>query len=82
MLVIVYSFLATGDSFFTLSVRFHHGTSRVASAVYEVCDAIWQVLQPIYMQAPMEDHWKHIEHRFCTRWNFPNCIGALDRNTS
>ena len=46
---IVYSFLATGDSFFTLSIRFCHGTSRVACAVYEVCDAIWQVLQPIYM---------------------------------
>ena len=78
MLVIVYSFLATGDSFFTLSVRFRCGTSTVTCAVYKVCDAIWQVLQPIYMQAPTEDDWKHIEHRFCTRWNFPNCIGALD----
>ena len=78
MLVIVYSFLATGDSFFTLSIRFRRGTSTVACAVYEVFDAIWQVLQPIYMQAPMEDDWKHIENRFCTRWNFPNCIGALD----
>ena len=25
----------------------------------------------------MED-WKQIEHRFSTRWNFPNCIGVLD----
>ena len=78
MFVIVYSFLATGDSFFTLSIRFHRGTSTVACAVYKVCDAIWQVLQPIYKQAPMEDDWKHIENRFCTRWNFLNCIGALD----
>ena len=30
------------------------------------------------MQAPTEDDWKHIKNRFCTRWNFLNCIGALD----
>ena len=78
MLIIVYSFLATGDSFFTLSIRFRRGTSTVASAVYEVCDAIWQVLQPIYMKELDEDDWKQIEHRFSTRWNFPNCVGALD----
>ena len=31
------------------------------------------------MQAPMEDDWKQIENRFSsTRWNFPNCIGAID----
>ena len=51
----------------------------MAYAVYEVCDAIWQILQPIYMQAPMEDDWKHFENRFCTRWNFLNCIEVLDR---
>ena len=53
----------------------------MASAVYEVCDAVWQVLQPIYMKEPDEDDWKQIEHRFSTRWNFPNCVGALDGKT-
>ena len=78
MLIIVYSFLATGDSFWTLHIRFRRGVSTIAQAVYEVSEAIWTVLHPIYMQAPTMGDWKQIEHRFSTRWNFPNCIGALD----
>ena len=27
---------------------------------------------------PNEADWKRIEQQFATRWNFPNCIGALD----
>ena len=30
------------------------------------------------MPPPTEDHWKRIEYGFRTRWNFPNCVGALD----
>ena len=78
MCIIVYSFLATGDSFWTLHTRFQRGASTIPQIVYEVCDSIYQVLQPIYMQSPSEDDWNQIEHRFNTKWNFPNCIGALD----
>ena len=24
------------------------------------------------------DDWKAIEQKFSTKWNFPNCLGALD----
>ena len=78
MCLIVYSFLATGDSFWTLHTRFRRGAATIASIVYEVCDSIYQVLQPIYMSPPSEEDWKQIEHRFNTKWNFPNCIGSLD----
>ena len=27
---------------------------------------------------PIEADWQHIEYGFRTRWNFPNCCGALD----
>lgn len=30
------------------------------------------------MPTPTEDIWKHMARRFNERWNFPNCIGALD----
>ena len=77
--MIYFSFLATGDSFWTLHTRFRRGAATIASIVYEVCDSIYQVLQPIYMSPPSEEDWKQIEHRFNTKWNFPNCLGALDR---
>ena len=50
----------------------------MSTAVYEVCDAIWNLMSPVYMKPPTEDDWRHIEHRFSTRWNFNNCVGALD----
>ena len=30
------------------------------------------------MPPPTKEDWIQIEERFHTRWNFPNCIGALD----
>ena len=30
------------------------------------------------MPAPLEDKWKSIAGEFHERWNFPNCIGAID----
>ena len=52
--------------------------STIAQAVYEVSEAIWDVLHPIYMSPPTIEDWKQIEHHFSTRWNFPNCVGSLD----
>ena len=75
---LLFSFLATGDSFWTLSTHFHRGESTVAQVVYDVSEAIWEVMSPIYMAPPTENDWWQIEHRFSTRWNFPNCIGVLD----
>ena len=61
-----------------LHTRFRCGASTIASIVYDICDRIYEVLQPIYMSPPSEEDWKQIEHCFSTRWNFPNCIRALD----
>ena len=30
------------------------------------------------MPVPLEDEWKSIANEFYERWNFPNCIGAID----
>ena len=62
----------------TLHTRFRRGASTIPQIVYEVCDSIYQVLQPIYMQPPSKDDWNQIEHRFNTKWNFPNYISTLD----
>ena len=60
MCIIVYSFLATGNSFWTLHTRFQRGASTIPQIVYDVCDSIYQVLQPIYMQPPREDDWNKL----------------------
>ena len=35
-------------------------------------------MSPTQLKLPTEEDWKEIEHKFSNKWNFPNCIGALD----
>ncbi|KAK9887104.1 hypothetical protein WA026_020048 [Henosepilachna vigintioctopunctata] len=71
-------FLATGDSFVTISFSYRQGEKSVRRIVYDTCDAIWKRLSPIYMAPPKEENWQMIEQEFSSRWNFPNCVGAID----
>ena len=75
---IIYSFLATGDSFVTLAGRFRVGASTVHRAIKKTCQAVWDILSPTYMKPPTRQDWQRIEHHFSTQWNYPNCIGAID----
>ena len=70
--------MLTGDSYDSLATRFCMGMSTVHYIVKWTCSIIWQVLSPIELKAPDEQDWKRIERKFATRWNFPNCCGALD----
>ena len=54
------------------------GVSTVHYIVKWTCTIIWQVLSPIELKEPDEEDWKRIERKFATRWNFPNCCGAMD----
>ena len=76
--ILIFSFLASGDSFRTLSARFRVGVSTVHNIILETCSALWDILQPRVMPEPTKDDWMRIEHEFAERWNFPNCIGSLD----
>lgn len=54
------------------------GVATVATIVREVCEAIWNRLQPIHLPQPTQEMWQQTERGFRERWFFPNCIGALD----
>lgn len=73
-----FRYLATGDSYKTIYLNYRLGKSTVATIIPEVCDTIWQKLQPQYMPIPNEDAWTKIADGFQERWQFPNCIGALE----
>ncbi|XP_042273182.1 uncharacterized protein LOC121900727 [Thunnus maccoyii] len=71
-------YLSTGDSFTTIASSFRLGISTVGKIVGETCDQIWLQLKDKHMPAPTEEIWKNTARRFNERWNFPNCLGALD----
>eukprot|EP00102_Acyrthosiphon_pisum_P014343 XP_008184348.1 PREDICTED: uncharacterized protein LOC103309790 [Acyrthosiphon pisum] len=71
-------FLATGDSFQTISFSYRLGHSTVHYIVKEVCKAIVDELLAEVMPQPKEKDWEKISDDFWKMWNFHNCLGALD----
>ncbi len=73
-----FRFLASGDSLSSISFAYWIGRSTACMIVREVCEVLWNVLQPIYLPTPSTDEWLEIGKRFGDRWNLPNCVGAID----
>ncbi|KAL0151511.1 hypothetical protein M9458_053163 [Cirrhinus mrigala] len=77
-LAICLGFLATGDSYRTISFSYRVGHSTVAGIVADVAKAIWDSLVEDYMPVPTTEDWRDIASEFYHRWNFPNCLGSID----
>lgn len=43
-----------------------------------MCNAIWKALQPNVLPPMTEEKWSNIAEGFFEKWQFPNCIGAVD----
>jgi len=43
-----------------------------------VCEAIWNALHPTYLSEMNREEWTKVAKQFYSKWQFPNCIGALD----
>ncbi|KAG4073459.1 hypothetical protein HA402_000683 [Bradysia odoriphaga] len=77
-LLLTLRFLATGDSLKSLHYNFRVGISTAYYIIGETCDALWDVLQPIYLKFPEKNDWIRIESQFREKLNLPNCAGAMD----
>ena len=56
------------------------GKSTVSKIIAETCDALHQVLFPLYVKPPLSNNeWKVIFRDFEELWNLPHVIGAIDR---
>ncbi|XP_024082199.1 protein ALP1-like [Cimex lectularius] len=77
-LAVCLRFLATGDSFKSISYSYRLGHSTVCQIVNSTCRTIVTELMNEVMPQPTEESWKAVARDFEALWNFPNCIGALD----
>ena len=78
-LVITLRYLSAGHSHRSLSFSFRVQRTIVSSIITEVCQAIYRVLQPVYMNTPStEDEWRHIAEDFENIWDLPHTVGAID----
>jgi len=71
-------YLAHRDSVFSKKAEFRVGRSTAYQVISEVCRIIWDVLQLRYLVQSTQEIWIHISDEFMQKWQFPNCIGAVD----
>lgn len=75
---LIYRYLASGDSFTSLAYSYHMGISTISGIIQETCTAIYRTLKDKYMKKKTTEDWIDVAKDFTEKWNFPNCIGALD----
>lgn len=71
-------YLASGDSMTSVSYAFRIGHNTVSKIVADVCDEIWRSLKDTVFLPVNADNWTAVADSFEEKWNFPNCIGAID----
>ena len=78
-LTMTLTFLATSETFHSLSFQFHISDRAISYIVKEVCNAIVKYLVPFYLKVPSkEEEWLSIAEKFETRWQYPIAIWTID----
>jgi len=72
-------YLVTGDAQSTIAASYRISKTSVCRIVKETTDALWDVLKGNFLKVPQtEEEWINIANQFEAKWNFGNCIGAID----
>jgi hypothetical protein len=51
----------------------------VCGIVREVCNELWEVLQPEFVKMPSNvEEWLGVSRQYEQIWNFPKCVGAME----
>ena len=78
-LTLTLCFLATGESYRSLSFQFRISRAAISYIIKEVCEAINRHVEPVFMKCPSTDEeWLHVAKKFKNQWQYPHCIGAVD----
>nr|CAI5826517.1 unnamed protein product [Callosobruchus analis] len=77
-LAVTLRFLASGDSYQSLSYLFKISPQIISTIIPEVCDALIVALSEHLKTPESSFEWREIAKEFEARWNFPHCCGALD----
>ena len=78
-LTLTIRFLATGETYRSLCFQFRISVSAISYIVKQVCKAIYEHLEPEYLKVPeTNEEWLEVAARYEEKWNYPNCLGAID----
>ena len=77
-IAIALRFVATGESYRALEYHFRVPHSLICNIVREVMEAIYQEFQDALQCPNKSEQWKQVADDFFQKWQYPNCIGAVD----
>ncbi|XP_047104997.1 putative nuclease HARBI1 [Schistocerca piceifrons] len=71
-------FLATGESYRSLSFAYRISPYYISRVVKNVLKILRIRLLPMLMPPSIESDFRRIEEEFWLKCNIPNCVGAID----
>jgi hypothetical protein len=78
-LAITLRYLATGNSYHSLMYEFRVAHNTISIIVRETCAAIIKEFMKEFVHTPCtKQEWQEVADGFSRRWNFHNCVGAID----
>ncbi|XP_053995489.1 uncharacterized protein LOC128885455 [Hylaeus anthracinus] len=77
-LAVALRFLASGDSFTSLTYLFKMSAQSISRSVFLVCEALIQTLKDHIKLPNTPEEWIQCANIFDETWNFPHAIGAID----
>ena len=78
-LVLTSRFLATGETFKSLSYQFRISTNAISYIVKQVTEAIVTYVGKHFPKTPSsKSEWLTISNSFESKWNYPHCLDAID----
>ena len=78
-LAVTLRYLATGETFQSLSFSFRISRQSISQIIIEGCTALYDTLGNEHINVPKSpNEWKIISKQFGDLWNFPMCLGAID----
>ncbi|XP_068226439.1 uncharacterized protein [Palaemon carinicauda] len=71
-------FLATENSYQSLQYSIRVEASTICKFISEVCKAIISAYDKMLRCPKTEEAWKEVAAKFSSKWNYHNCLGAVD----
>lgn len=71
-------YMATGESLRSLSFSFRISQSYITRIIQLVLKSLSTRLTPVLLKPLLKEDLVRIAHDFWNKWNFPNCVGAID----
>ncbi|KAL3189287.1 hypothetical protein MRX96_002954 [Rhipicephalus microplus] len=69
-LALTLRYLSSGMLVRDAAMAFRVGIETARNIIHETCTVLWET--------PTEEEWREMAAGFCNRWQFPNCVGAVD----